>query len=182
MEDLSLHILDVAENSIAAGARNISITVCEDIDHDLLTIEIQDDGKGMSADAGSKVADPFYTTRTTRKVGLGIPLLLEAAKMAGGSVEVKSSLGRGTQVSASFQYSHIDRKPLGNMAETIIALLAMSDDIDIRYEHVRKEKSIILDTRDIRESTGGSPLNTVQALGIIRRYLNHEESELTHLS
>lgn len=178
MEDLSLHILDIAENSIAAGAKHISITVDEDISADLLTIEISDDGRGMNAAAVKNVIDPFYTTRTTRRVGLGLPLLLEAATAAGGSVEVKSSADGGTWVKAVFRYSHVDRKPLGNMAETVTVLLATSDDIDIRYEHARNEKTLLLDTRDIREKIGGGPLNSIQALAIMRTYLTHEESTL----
>lgn len=177
MEDLSLHILDIAENSIAAGAKNISITVDEDISADLLTIEISDDGRGMNATAAKNATDPFYTTRTTRRVGLGLPLLLEAATAAGGSMEVKSSAG-GTWIKAVFLHSHVDRKPLGNMAETVTVLIATSDDIDIRYEHARNEKTLLLDTRDIREKIGGGPLNSVQALAVMRTYLTHEELTL----
>ena len=124
MEDLSLHILDVAENAITAGAENISIVVQDDVARDLLTIEITDDGKGMGEDALEKASDPFYTTRTTRKVGLGLALLKEAAAMANGQVDIRSAPNRGTTVRATFQLSHIDRKPLGKMADTITALLA----------------------------------------------------------
>jgi anti-sigma regulatory factor (Ser/Thr protein kinase) len=178
MEDLSLHILDIAENSIAAGAKNISIMVDEDIGADLLTIEISDDGRGMNAAAVKHATDPFYTTRTTRRVGLGLPLLLEAANAAGGSMEVKSSAGGGTWIKAVFRYSHVDRKPLGNMAETVTVLLSTSEEIDIRYEHARNDKTLLLDTRDIRERIGGGPLNSVKALAIMRTYLTHEESTL----
>jgi hypothetical protein len=152
--------------------------VDEDIGADLLTIEISDDGRGMNATVAKHATDPFYTTRTTRRVGLGLPLLLEAATAAQGSMEVKSSAGGGTWIKAVFRYSHVDRKPLGNMAETVTVLLATADDIDIRYEHVRNDKTLLLDTRDIREKVGGGPLNSAKALAIMRTYLTHEENTL----
>ncbi|MBU2472271.1 MAG: ATP-binding protein, partial [Bacteroidetes bacterium] len=102
MEDLSLHILDIAENSINAGAKNIEIVITDSLSNDLLTIEIKDDGKGIDAEAQQKVMDPFYTTRTTRKVGLGLALLEEAAKDADGQLKLESELGKGTKVYAVF--------------------------------------------------------------------------------
>jgi signal transduction histidine kinase len=181
MEDLSLHILDIAENSVAAGARIISITVNEDIAADLLTLEISDDGQGMNAAGVKSAVDPFFTTKSSRRIGLGLPLLLEAARAAGGSLEVQSSAGSGTRIKATFRYGHVDRKPLGNIAETVTVLLATRDDVDIRYEHVRNGKTVLLDTRDIREKIGGGSLNTVHALAVMRSYLNQEESTLAQL-
>jgi anti-sigma regulatory factor (Ser/Thr protein kinase) len=178
MEDLSLHILDIAENSISAGARNITITLREDAANDLLRVEIADDGSGMSEDVVARAADPFYTTRSTRRVGLGLALLHEAARMANGSLEISSAPGRGTTVKAALQMSHIDRKPLGNMAETVIALIAMHAGVDILYEHTRDGKLIAFDTKEVRNELGGASLNTVEALSVIREYLNQEEESL----
>jgi len=178
MEDLSLHILDVAENSIAAGARNLSITVSEDARQDLLVVEIEDDGKGMDAEAVQKAADPFFTSRTTRRVGLGLALLREAAEAANGSMHIRSTPGSGTTVSATFQLSHIDRKPLGRMAETIIALIATSAEIDLRYAHTIDGKTVDFDTKEIRAHLGGMPLNSVAALSAIRDHLTQEEHTL----
>ena len=115
MRELSLHILDIAQNSIKAEAECLRIAVIEDLINDKLTIKIKDDGTGMDADTVKKVVDPFYTTRTTRKVGLGIPLFKLSAEQCGGYFEIKSQLGIGTEITAVFKHSHIDRVPLGNM-------------------------------------------------------------------
>lgn len=180
MEDLSLHILDVAENSITAGARTISILLTEDSALDLLTIEIADDGKGMSVETVAKAADPFYTSRTTRKVGLGLALFQEAASMSNGSMSVQSIPNVGTTVRATFQLSHIDRKPLGNMVETITSLLCSSAEINVRYVHIRDENKLIFDSRELRDELGCIPLNSVKGINVIRGYLSQEEEALAH--
>ena len=150
MEDLSLHILDIVENSIRAKASRIEIEVVEDIGKDLLTIEIKDNGQGIDEETIKKVLDPFYTTRTTRKVGLGLPLLSQAAKESGGDVEIESKVGRGTRVKATFVYSHIDRKPLGNIETTLTTLIAGNPEVDFIYEHKKDELEYRLDTKEIR--------------------------------
>jgi len=180
MEDLSLHILDIAENSIAAGASSLSITVSEDVGRDLLTIEIVDDGKGMSAELAEKAADPFFTTRTTRKVGMGLALLKEAAAMANGTMEIRSGPNAGTTIKAMFQLNHVDRKPLGNMADTIVALIANDADVDILYKHARDGKVLVFDTKRVRNKLGDILLNSVEALSLIRSYLAQEEATLEH--
>jgi len=150
VEDLSLHILDIVENSIRAKASRIEIKVVEDTRKDLLTIEIKDNGQGIDEETIKKVVDPFFTTRTTRKVGLGLPLLSQAARESGGDVEIESKVGRGTRVKATFGYSHIDRKPLGNMEKTLITLIAGNPEVDFRYEHKKDELEYHLDTKEIR--------------------------------
>lgn len=144
MEDLSLHILDIAENSITAGAKNIEIKILEDTKKNFLRIEIIDDGKGMTEEQIQKAIDPFFTSRTTRRVGLGLPLLKQAAAAANGSMEIKSTVGKGTHVSATFQLSHIDLQPMGNIADTIMAIVASSPDINIKYVHKRNGKQFVL--------------------------------------
>jgi anti-sigma regulatory factor (Ser/Thr protein kinase) len=178
MEDLSLHILDIAENSLAAGAKNIGITIKEDTSGDLLTIEISDDGKGMEPETAERAADPFYTTRTTRKVGLGLALLDEAARMANGEMDIESLPGRGTKVRARFQLSHVDRKPIGNMAETLTALVASRTDVDLTYVHEKDDSRFAFDTKDIRECFGELPINSAEVLTFIRKYLSQEEKSL----
>jgi len=123
MEDLSLHVLDIAENSIAAGAKHVEIRVRESRREDRLSIEIIDNGRGMSEDMLQKATDPFFTTRTTRRVGLGLSLFEQAAKRAGGEFKIASCPGAGTKVTGVFQYSHVDRQPLGDMDQTILALV-----------------------------------------------------------
>jgi len=112
MQDLSLHILDIIENSINAGAKRVEIMINEDLEKDILSIEIKDNGEGIDRETLEKVLDPFYTTRTTRRVGLGLSLLSQSAKEAEGDISIKSEKGVGTAVHAYFKHSHIDRRPL----------------------------------------------------------------------
>ncbi len=175
-----MHILDIAENSISAGARNIEISIEENAGRDLLVLEIADDGAGIDAGTVSRVTDPFYTTRTTRRVGLGLPLLDAAAKAANGSFDVSSTPGKGTKVTATFQLSHIDRKPLGQIPDTITTLIAGRPDIDISYRHERDGWSVSFCTRDFRRQLGDIPMNSADMLNAIRQYLTREEKRLKH--
>ncbi|MHC4520617.1 MAG: ATP-binding protein [Planctomycetota bacterium] len=149
MEDLSLHILDIAENSIAAEAKRIEVRIEEDQVKDLLTIEIKDDGRGMDEETLRRVLDPFFTTRTTRRVGLGLPLLAQASRESDGTIEIDSNPGQGTAVKATFRYRHLDRKPLGNIHETIQTLVAGHPEIDFLFEHTRDGSRYSFDTREI---------------------------------
>ncbi len=150
MEDLSLHILDIVENSIRARASKINIKVVEDTRRDLLTIEIKDDGKGIDEETMKKVLDPFFTTKATRKVGLGLALLKQSARESGGDVEIISKVGTGTRVKAIFNYSHIDRKPLGDIAATLVTLIAGNPEVDFICEHISDESKYRIDTEEIR--------------------------------
>ncbi|MCE9647747.1 MAG: ATP-binding protein [Chloroflexi bacterium] len=123
MREIALHLLDIVENSVAAHSRNICIEVHENHPSDLLLAKVTDDGDGMDEKTAHQILDPFYTTRTTRKVGLGIPLLKLAAEMAGGGLSLITEAGRGTRVEASFRFTHIDRMPLGDLAVTFLTLL-----------------------------------------------------------
>ena len=142
MEDLSLHILDIAENAIAASATRIGIVIMEDTRRDLLSLEISDNGKGMGEEDRKRALDPFWTTRTTRRVGLGLPLLAQAARESGGSLEITSEPGRGTTVKAVFQLSHPDRKPMGNVAETLRTILAGRPELDLWFEYTRDSEVV----------------------------------------
>jgi len=149
MEDLSLHILDIAENSIAAEARKIEIIITEETDKDLLTIEIKDDGKGMDEKSVKKALDPFFTTRKTRRVGLGLSFLSQAAEESGGKMELKSIPNEGTTTRATFCLSHPDCKPMGDMNETIRTLVVGHPEINFIYEY-RKDNSIFrFDSREM---------------------------------
>ena len=153
MEDLSLHILDVVENSIEANASKIVIKIIEEKSKDSLVIEIKDNGRGMNRETINKVLDPFYTTRTTRKVGLGLSFLAQAAKESNGNFEIYSKVGEGTEVKATFQYSHIDRKPIGNMNDTIVTLIISHPEINFVYEYQDEEGSYVLDSKEIMKET-----------------------------
>jgi nitrogen fixation/metabolism regulation signal transduction histidine kinase len=169
MEDLSLHILDIVENSINAGANRIGIRILEDLKKDIFSLEIKDNGKGMSEEVLKSVTDPFYTTRTTRDVGLGLSLLSQSAKEAEGDIYITSEVGVGTTIYAYFKHSHIDRKPLGNIVDTIIVLIVGNPDIDFLYDHKRNGNRYSVDTKEIRSELGGIPLNSPEVIEIIRR-------------
>src|SRR5215204_5089467 len=130
MREIALHLLDIAENSVAAESQNIRMDVSEDLQSDLLKVSVLDDGRGMDAKTAAQVLDPFYTTRTTRKVGLGIPLLKLAAEQAEGGLSLKSEPGKGTQLEAEFRHSNIDRMPLGDLASTFLTVLISHPQID----------------------------------------------------
>lgn len=144
MEDISLHVLDIAENAVAAGAARVEIRVTED--DDLLTIEIEDDGKGLDEEGLKKAADPFFTTKKGKRVGLGLSLLSQAAEEASGDFEIKSEVGRGTLVKASFRTSHTDCKPMGDMGQTLGALIAGHPGVRFTYVYRKGETQYSLDT------------------------------------
>ena len=151
MRELSLHILDIAENGITAGADCIQIEVNEKRAEDLLTIVIEDNGRGMPADKFQNPTDPFITTRKTRRVGLGLSLLAAAAERCEGNMAIDTESGRGTRVEATFRYSHIDRAPVGDMAATITTLIMGNPQIDFVYTHIIDTEDFVLDTRDLKE-------------------------------
>ena len=162
MRELSLNILDIAQNSITAGASLITIEVNENtLDHTLL-IGIYDNGKGMSEEQVKSVIDPFFTTRTTRKVGMGIPLFKMAAEQTGGRLEIKSEIGVGTEVRAYFMTDSVDFTPLGDVASTVQMLITMNTDRDFLYKHSVDGKEFVADTREIKEILGDVPLDTYE--------------------
>ncbi len=158
MKELSLHILDVAKNSVKAGASLTEISISTDKEG-LLTVTITDNGCGMSLEILARVTDPFYTTRTTRKVGLGLPLFRLAAEQTGGGLRIKSSTEEGksgTCVTAVFDTKSIDCMPMGDIVSTVVTLIAGSPDRDFVFSDVdeRQERSVFLDTRQMREILG----------------------------
>jgi len=173
VEDLSLHILDIVENSIEAGANRIEIRILEDLKKDIFSLEIRDNGRGISEEVLKGVTDPFYTTRKTRGVGLGLPLLYQSAKEAEGDVSIKSEEGVGTVLYAYFKHSHIDRKPLGNIVDTLIVLIAGNPEIDFFYEHRRNGNTYSIDTKEIKSELEGIPVNSSEVIEIIKKDLQN---------
>ena len=178
MRELSLNILDIAQNSLSAGAGLVTLTVDEDSGADSLTLRVEDDGRGMDADTLQRVRDPFYTTRTTRKVGMGIPLFRMAAEVTGGSLDIVSEPGKGTAVTASFSLSHIDRMPLGDMAGTVTALIRLNPGVDFVYRHTVDGRSFEMDTRELRAQLGDVPLSEPDVMEWIDGYLREQEDSL----
>lgn len=176
MEDLALHILDIAQNSIEAGATEIEIGLEEEPAADRLIIEIRDNGPGMNRETLSRVADPFFTTRKTRRVGMGVPLLSEAARAAGGGLEIESEPGLGSRVRAVFRYHHIDRAPVGDIETTLMVLLASRPDLAIRFKHAVGWETFELDSRELR-AAGIDPA-TPDGLAALREVIRRGEAEL----
>jgi hypothetical protein len=176
MREISLHLLDIAENSVAAGALNIRIEVHEDINNDILQASVEDDGRGMDAETAKSVLDPFYTTRTTRKVGLGIPLLKLAAEQSEGGLSLASQPGQGTRVEVTFRHSHIDRMPLGDLASTFLAVL-------VAYPHIHwifnyrvtqaggEREEFTFDDTELKAELGDLPMTEPEILSFVRAML-----------
>ena len=171
MKELSLHILDIAQNSIHAQATLIRIEIIENTELNLLTIEISDNGVGMEGELLAKVTNPFVTTRTTRKVGLGISLYKAAAERCNGSFFIDSAIGKGTIIKSSFERNHIDRSPIGNMPETIITLIMAKESIDYVYVHQINKKRFELDTRNIKEILNGLSISDFSVLEWLKEYI-----------
>jgi hypothetical protein len=181
VQDLSLHILDIVENSLAAGAKRVEIRIVEDLRADRMTVEINDDGSGMDEDMVRKALDPFFTTKTVRRVGLGLPLLAEACRMSNGELRLDSCPGKGTRVKATFQHSHIDRKPVGRMGDTLITLVVGHPEVELLYEHRKDGRSFSLDTREIKSDLGDVPLNAPPVVSALRTLILSGLEELEDL-
>jgi hypothetical protein len=168
MLELALHLLDIAENSTRALAKTVVLKVREDTGTDRLTLDIEDDGQGMDSEALTKALDPFYTTKTVRRVGLGLPMLAQAAERTGGKLMLESAPGKGTRLVATFGLRHLDRQPLGDVAGSLVALIAGNPDVHFFYVHEHNDRVYSLDTDDLKKELGDVPINHVEVLRYIR--------------
>ena len=148
MKDLSLHVLDIAENAIRAKAKKIRIGILEDEAADQLSMIVEDDGLGMSAGVLKKAQDPFFTTKDGKRFGLGLALLHQAAEAAGGALKINSQKAKGTKITAVFKLSHPDTKPVGNILETVAALVAWNPGIRFIYEYIKGAERVYYDSDD----------------------------------
>ena len=171
MRELALHLLDIVENSVSAKADTIQIWVEEDHAADRLRMMVQDNGRGMDAEMVARVTDPFVTTRTTRKVGLGIPLFKAAAEACNGSLTIQSELGKGTCVAVEFQLSHIDRMPLGNIASTFLTLVVGSPEVQWILDYTVDGEKFEFDSQPIQEALDGVPLTDPTVLAYLREMI-----------
>ena len=177
MKELSEHILDIAQNSVTAGAAHLNITLTEE--GSKLTVVIEDDGCGMSPELLASVLDPFTTTRTTRKVGLGLPLYRMSAEMTGGSLAITSMLGRGTTVTAVFCTDHLDCPPLGNLPQVIALLVQGNPDLELTYRHITSAGQAELLTGELRQALGEEiSLAEPEIFLWIQDYLKEQEAQL----
>ena len=171
MRELSLHILDIAENSVSAGGSRVEVSVIEDLVNDKLSIIIADNGKGMDAETVNRVLDPFVTSRTTRKVGLGLPLLKAAAEDCNGDLTIQSEPGVGTTIQVTFQHSHIDRMPLGDLAETWLTLLLGSPEVNWVFHYQVDDEVFFINDLELKRELVGISLTEPGVMRVIRQLI-----------
>ncbi|MCG8400418.1 MAG: ATP-binding protein [Firmicutes bacterium] len=178
MEDLAQHILDIAINSLEAGATRLEIVLREDIAANVLSFKVLDNGRGISESDVPKMLDPFYTTKKHKSVGLGIPLLQETVSKCGGTLEISALPNRGTRLKAAFPHDHLDRAPLGDIAATLVAVIAGNGLLELKYSHHYNKKLFTFNTSDLKPRAGGIPLQTTEVLGLLAEYLTANITEL----
>ena len=183
MNELSLYILDITQNSITADSKNVHLTITRSIKQNLLIIEIVDDGRGMDEETVKKVVDPFFTTRTTRKVGLGIPLFKELCELCEGNLTIDSKVGVGTLIKATFKLDSIDLPPLGNLVDTLYILITNPQNVEIYYREVVEEidgaiREFSFSTVEMKEALDGMSLNEPFVMEWFKDFVRDNEKEL----
>ncbi|MDF1616336.1 ATP-binding protein [Petrocella sp. FN5] len=178
MKELSMHILDIATNSVRGGASQILISVSEDLYNNEFRFDIQDNGKGIPDEILSTIKNPFTTSRTLRKVGLGIPLLDENCRLCDGYLKIESQVGCGTTLKSMMVYDHIDRPPMGDIVNTIIGLITSNENIDICYRHNYNENNFEVSTKALQEALEDVPLTSISVIQWLKEYLTESIDEL----
>lgn len=178
MKEISLHVLDIAQNSIRAGASCIRITVEELVEENWMKISVEDNGCGMDESLLKNSTNPFTTTRKLRKVGLGIPFVAQMCEACDGKLYIQSEVGKGTIIRGEMRYNHIDRLPLGNMAETIVTLIMAKPEIKFEYKYRYDQGSFEVDTETIKGILGNVPINNLEILHWLKQYIREGEDEI----
>ena len=178
MKELALHILDILQNSTRAKANKIELNIFEDTKENVYSIEIKDDGCGMSPELLARVTDPFTTSRTTRKVGLGVPLFKHTAEQSGGHLEITSKEGVGTTIKATMQHDHIDRPILGSVAAVFVQTVASNPEIRFIYTHTKDGKSYAFDTKEVNEALDGMPIQSPEVINYLISMINENLKEI----
>lgn len=178
MKELSLHVYDLMENSIAAKASLIELIIIDSLKDSIYSFMIKDNGKGMSQDFLAKVTDPWTTTRTTRKVGIGLPLIKMNTELCGGGMNIESEVGKGTTLRFWFQHDHIDRAPMGDIAGTIVMLCAQHEDIHYIYRHITDEGEYTFDTDEVKEALDGMSMNDINIIKYLKEMIQENLEEI----
>lgn len=178
MKEIALHIMDIAQNSVRAGASEIRITLSESVAADSLSLTVTDNGRGMDPETRSKAADPWFTSRTTRRVGMGLPLLEMNASLSGGAMTIDSAPGKGTTVTATFAYSHVDRPPLGDVSGTVALLILSNPAINIVYTHLCEGAAWNISTGQIKEELGSDAVTDLTIVRALREIINENVAEV----
>jgi len=178
MKDLSLHIMDILQNSTRAGASKIELDIIENTEENIFRIIFTDNGCGMDEEMVKRAVDPFFTTRTVRKVGLGLPLLKQNCEQTGGSLHITSRVGEGAQVEAVFIHNHIDRPPLGDIAGTVVLTASAYPDIRFIYRHKKNSKSYEFDTEEVKETLDGLSIQSPEIIQYLREMIEENLKEI----
>ncbi|WP_425060592.1 hypothetical protein SCACP_13220 [Sporomusa carbonis] len=178
MREMSLHILDLVQNSIEAGATLVKLEIIEDFATDVLLIRVSDNGRGMDEKLRQLVIDPFITTRTTRRIGLGLPLMDMSSQRCGGYLKVESKPGQGTVVEAKYRHSHLDRPPMGNLVETIKTILVTNPTLNFLYHHIVNDRSLWISSQELANILDGIPLTHPDILIWLHEYLSDNIANL----
>ncbi|TRX64296.1 sensor histidine kinase [Carboxylicivirga sp. M1479] len=176
MKDLSMHIMDIVQNSVRAKASNVELNI--QLDSQWLEIKVVDDGTGMDADTLEKVTDPFYTSRTTRKVGLGIPLIKQNAELTNGEMILKSILGKGTTLIAKFGLKHWDRPPIGNLSSTVAMMMTGNDGVNLQFSLKRGADEFAISTNEVKEVMGDVDIRMPQVTSFLKEMIEENIKEL----
>jgi anti-sigma regulatory factor (Ser/Thr protein kinase) len=172
MDEIASHIMDIVANSVSAKAKDIVVTITKDTKKALLTLRIKDDGIGMDEDMARKVQDPFFSTKIGKKVGLGIPLLKGTAETTEGSFHLSSSVGKGTEILATFSLNHPDLPPLGNLKDTVFVIVLGNPETDFRFQIISDGEEFVLDTKEIKALLDGIPINHPEVIAFLSKYLD----------
>lgn len=178
MKELSLHILDIVQNSLTARARKVWITIIEETVENILSISIVDNGCGIKKEVLTTITDPFATSRKSRRVGLGLSFLKLAAEQCNGSLSIESEEGKGTIVTATFEHDHIDRAPLGDMVSTLISFVIGSPDVDFHYSHRVNESVFEFNTEEVKQQLEGIPISDMSVVNFLTEYLQEQMDTL----
>lgn len=178
MKELSMHVYDLMENSTAANAKDITLTIRDSLKDNIYHFTIEDNGKGMSPEYLARVTDPYTTSRTTRKVGLGLPLIKMNTESCGGGMKIDSTLGRGTRLEFWFQHNHWDRPPMGDLAGTIVMLISQHEAIHITYRHITDDGEYQLDTNELKEALDGISMNDLTIIRYLKEMVSENLAEI----
>ncbi|MFA8299907.1 MAG: ATP-binding protein [Hyphomicrobiales bacterium] len=178
MKDLSMHIMDIVQNSTRAKAKLIEIYIVESEKKNQLDIVIKDDGMGMDKDMLDNVTDPFTTSRTSRKVGMGLPLFKQSAEQSNGNLSISSQKGVGTIVNVEFELNHFDRPPMGDMAEAISMIITGNPDFDFVYSHITDKDEYVVDSREVKEAIDGVPISSPDVYNLMKEMIGENLKEL----
>ncbi len=174
LEELSDHLMDAAMNSVRAGAKNIALSVVADGTKGRLTMSIADDGTGMTEEMVRRASDPFYSTKTGRKVGLGVPLLKGVADLCSGEFHIRSRPGKGTEIEVALPLDHPDLPPLGDVKETMLLLSVSNPGVKFSFRYDANGREFLLDTGEIAKLLGEVPINHPEVIAFLRRYVRDQ--------